>query len=79
MDKRADRPPVCDWQGGLGRCNASAVWQVRCTPRRADAGRGSWPGDVDVVQACASHLDVLTMGRRVLGPPPPLGRVGRQD
>ena len=79
MDKRAARPPACGWAGGLARCRATAVWQVRCTPRRADSGRGSWPGDVDVVRACATHLDALTRGRRVLGPPMPLGDVGRQD
>ena len=73
MREATTRLPTCDWKGGLAQCRATATWQVRCTPRRADSDRGSWPGDVDVVRACAKHLDALTKGRRVLGPPTPLG------
>ena len=84
MDEWADRltgeaatpVPVCDWKDERERCRAAATWQVRCAPRRAGAGRGAWPSDIDVLRACARHLGALTKGRLVLGSPTPLGEGG---
>ena len=68
--------PLCDWKGEAYPCGAPASWQVRCAPRRPGAGRGSWPGDIDVLRACARHLGALTKGRLVLGSPTPLEEGG---
>ena len=73
MSEATTSPPTCDWKGERNRCGAPAAWQVRCAPRRADAGRGSWPGDIDVLRACARHLGASTKGWQILGPPTPLG------